>query len=263
MNDRRFCVYVHKRKDTGEVFYLGQGTYNRATTKRRYRGWKDIVNESGGFTYEYLEKNLTKDEAVYLENKHLNSPLAYWRLINKHVRIKEARELTREMFSEIVEYDESSPTGLVWKHDRGNKNKAGKKAGCQTDDYYRIEISGNSYSCHRIIYALMYGKCSRDKTINHINNNSLDNRIENLEEVTQSLNNKRKRTSGINAKGVCWDIQTKKSKHGSIFTTYACCYWKDENGKSRVKRFSVSRVGLMVAYKLAIEYRRKMVEILY
>ena len=263
MTERRFCVYIHKRKDTGEVFYLGQGTYSRASSKRKYKGWETVVNQAGGFIHEYLEKNLTKDEAVSLENNYLTSPLTHWKLINKHTCIKESRELTREMFSEIVEYSESSPTGLVWKYDRGTKNKTGKKAGCQTDDYYRVEISGNNYSCHRIVYALIHGRCSGKKTINHINNNSLDNRIENLEEVTQSLNNKRKSTSGKNAKGVFWELQTKVGKHGNIFTTYACCSWNDENGKQRTKRFSVSRVGLMVAYKLAVEYRRKMVEIFY
>lgn len=263
MIERRFCVYIHKRKDTGEVFYLGQGTYSRASTKRRYKDWKAVAEQAGGFTHEYIEKRLTKDEAVNLENKYLNEPPKHWNLINKHTCIKESRELTREMFFEIVEYNESSPTGLVWKYDRGTKNKAGKKAGCRTDDYYRIEISGISYSCHRIIYALIHGKCSRDMTINHISTNSLDNRVENLEEVTQSLNNKRKSTTGRNAKGVYWEIQTKKGKYGDILTTYACCCWEDENGKQKIKKFSVSRVGLMVAYKLAIEYRRKMVEIFY
>jgi heme/copper-type cytochrome/quinol oxidase subunit 3 len=253
-------IFYKKKSD---LFYLSQGTYSRASTKRRYKDWKAVAEQAGGFTHEYIEKRLTKDEAVNLENKYLNEPPKHWNLINKHTCIKESRELTREMFFEIVEYNESSPTGLVWKNDRGTKNKAGKKAGCRTDDYYRIEISGISYSCHRIIYALIHGKCSRDMTINHINTNSLDNRIGNLEEVTQSLNNKRKSTTGRNAKGVGWEEEIKKGKHGNVSTTYAVCYWRDNNGNKRRKRFSVSRLGLMVAYKLATEHRTKMVISLY
>jgi hypothetical protein len=33
--DRGFCVYYHRRKDTGEIVYVGEGRRSRALTKKQ------------------------------------------------------------------------------------------------------------------------------------------------------------------------------------------------------------------------------------
>ena len=57
-----------------------------------------------------------------------------------------------------------------------------------------ISVSKNkvkNYLIHRFIYECFYGVIESDKYINHINFNRKDNRLENLEVVTRSENNKK------------------------------------------------------------------------
>ena len=59
---------------------------------------------------------------------------------------------------------------------------------------FGIYISKNkrkTYISHRFIYECFYGVIEKNKSINHINFNRKDNRIENLEVVTTSENNKK------------------------------------------------------------------------
>jgi len=60
---------------------------------------------------------------------------------------------------------------------------AGEEAGCITLDGYRsVNINGNRYKTHRIIYAMTYGEFPPDdKVIHHRNGDSLDNTPENLQ----------------------------------------------------------------------------------
>ena len=79
---------------------------------------------------------------------------------------------------------------------------------------HRIKINGKQYITSRILYKLANPEWniednSCNNTIDHININSLDNRIENLRVATssqQNLNVKRV----INAKGYNWDKASQK-----------------------------------------------------
>jgi hypothetical protein len=56
-------VYIHRRNDTGEVFYVGIGNEKRPYKKeRRTKHWKSIVNKHG-YTIEILKTDLTWEEA--------------------------------------------------------------------------------------------------------------------------------------------------------------------------------------------------------
>jgi hypothetical protein len=60
-------VYIHKRKDTGEVFYIGKGTGNRAwSTKRRNSYWWTVVNVTS-YDIVILENDLTDEQAYKKE----------------------------------------------------------------------------------------------------------------------------------------------------------------------------------------------------
>jgi len=60
-------IYLHRRNDTGEVFYVGKGTRERATvTKSRNPHWHNVVNKAG-FTVEIIAKGLTDEEAYWAE----------------------------------------------------------------------------------------------------------------------------------------------------------------------------------------------------
>ena len=62
-----FYVYLHKKKTTGEVFYVGKGSRDRAWTKtRRNEDWHVVVEECGYFV-EIVQDNLQEWYSFELE----------------------------------------------------------------------------------------------------------------------------------------------------------------------------------------------------
>ena len=102
--------------------------------------------------------------------------------------------------------------GILYnKFTRGPKSLKDQKVGDLNNGYLRTSINGNREKIHRIIYAMHHGYIP--KIIDHINGNKLDNRIENLREVTIAQNNFNSKkpitnTSGI--KGISWKKDIKK-----------------------------------------------------
>ena len=68
MNQERFYVYEHIRKDTGAVFYVGKGCGTRALSKNN-RGvyWDRVFNKAGGFTINYPVKNVDEELSLLAE----------------------------------------------------------------------------------------------------------------------------------------------------------------------------------------------------
>lgn len=69
----RFYTYLHRRGDTGEVFYVGKGSGDRAwTTKDRSSKWRDIVG-SCGYSVEIYKDNLSDKDSLALERDLIQS----------------------------------------------------------------------------------------------------------------------------------------------------------------------------------------------
>lgn len=69
-----YVVYQHRRKDNGEVFYVGQGVPKRAyedIKNRRNSSWEKTVNEAGGFEVDILAEGLTRDESLQVESDYI------------------------------------------------------------------------------------------------------------------------------------------------------------------------------------------------
>lgn len=62
-----YYVYLHRRKGTNEVFYVGKGRARRSmATWDRNKWWKAIVAKAGYYV-EYVERGLTEYSALTLE----------------------------------------------------------------------------------------------------------------------------------------------------------------------------------------------------
>lgn len=63
----KFYVYIHRRCDTGEIFYVGKGCGKRAWKKAdRNQWWKNIESKHGR-TVEIIVKNLDESDSFSLE----------------------------------------------------------------------------------------------------------------------------------------------------------------------------------------------------
>ena len=114
---------------------------------------------------------------------------------------------TKEQLQALFEY---SCGKLYWRVPKGRR-KVGMYAGTASHHYHQICIDYTLYRTHRLVWAYHYGAST--STIDHINGNSFDNRIENLRECNTSQNHQNSRlaksnTSGI--KGVAWCKQKQK-----------------------------------------------------
>lgn len=127
---------------------------------------------------------------------------------------------TRERLSEYFRYEPS--TGHLIRKQRARSDyklernykihlsKVGSIAGTiNAGGYLKVSVDGFTHSAHRVAWMLHYGEWVDYPKfeIDHINNNTLDNRIENLRKVTKSDNQRnasprKNNTSGVH--GVNW-----------------------------------------------------------
>lgn len=119
-----------------------------------------------------------------------------------------------EEIQQLLSYDADSGK-LTWKvavggGNRGRRITAGREAGCARRTkpdgsyYVSLTINGVRYYATHVIWALVYGKWP-ERTIDHINGNRLDNRLDNLREATlsqQQWNQGKPKTNTTGFKGV-------------------------------------------------------------
>jgi len=121
---------------------------------------------------------------------------------------------TNKIPEDIGDYLRYEDGKLFWTKQPADCIKIGDEAGTLSTLKGRIQIRFRNklYYAHRIIWLLIKGE-QPPKLIDHINNNTCDNRIENLREASYSENQynvlKRKdNKSGV--KGVFWCKRSKK-----------------------------------------------------
>lgn len=139
-------------------------------------------------------------------------------LVNMPVKTKKLPSL--ELLHFLLELDESSPTGLIWKNPRSNRVKAGDPAGTKHNQgYWQISITTDkkrTYLCHRIIYYMRTSNDPVGEFIDHVNNNREDNTSIRTCSFKNNVRNRKKdsstKTSTSRFKGVSWDSENKKWK---------------------------------------------------
>lgn len=95
---------------------------------------------------------------------------------------------------------------LYWNISPSKNVKINSKAGTEMlDGYICIRYKGKGYKAHRLIWIYHFGEL-KYPTIDHLNGNRSDNRIENLRNVSQKVNQQNRQF----AKGYCWNKRVGK-----------------------------------------------------
>lgn len=113
---------------------------------------------------------------------------------------------SQEFLNELYEYEPSDKTfPLRFRNTKGRRVKGMRPGRILVNqfrnDYSQTQIpigSGNYYTMSRIVWKFHYGT-EPTGVIDHINGDSTDNRIENLQDITQKQNVNKKAGEIINA----------------------------------------------------------------
>lgn len=174
-------------------------------------------------------------------------------------------------WEDVVYYDETSPSCLRWACNipyRGTfgdkvsyKRVVGDIAGTiqRSNNRFKLKYQQKAYMAHRVIYELFYGPIDKKLVIDHIDGDGTNNRIENLRLVTQGHNARNTKKRGSNKTGVNGVTEMEiTSKYDITYKYYSANWFID--GKNFNKYFSVVKLGNEEAFRLACEYRAKMIE---
>lgn len=86
--------------------------------------------------------------------------------------------LTQDRLKSILLYYRHTGR-FIWLVDAARNVKAGREAGRLSNGYVRITIGGNQFSAHRLAWVYVHGEWPTG-SLDHINGNRSDNRIQNL-----------------------------------------------------------------------------------
>ena len=117
--------------------------------------------------------------------------------------MKTDREITQERLKYLLSYDPE--TGEFTRLIGGRGRRAGEIAGCLKRDsggkvYIYIQIDGRTYLAHRLAWLYTFGAWPENQ-IDHLDQNSLNNRLINLRDVTNAENGKNQKMSNRNSSG--------------------------------------------------------------
>ena len=180
------------------------------------------------------------------------------------------RDYTKYNFSEFVALDDNSPSGLVWiaprkyvntlKYDRVGTPAGNIRGFNDRQEYWVVTLFGEIFFCHRIVWLLYNGSVNPENDIDHIDGNSLNNKVSNLREVPPIVNcrNTRKRSPNKELQtGVYYEELY--SRNGTLLkriNTHASV----EANKVIKRNFSVLKYGYDEAVRLAVEWRNSMID---
>jgi hypothetical protein len=96
------------------------------------------------------------------------------------------------MFAQYFDYKDGE---LFWKaktHPNSKMNIGDKAGTIRPDGYFRVQLFGKFYSVHRVVWEMFNTVIPKGMQVDHINSNTSDNRIENLQLVTHKQNQQRR-----------------------------------------------------------------------
>lgn len=170
-----------------------------------------------------------------------------------------------EYLGEFLEYDEDSPSGLIWKkkYGKGSTVQIGGAAGSLDGGYWKVHAFGKNLKGHKIVWALHNNFENQDGLhIDHIDGNPSNNNINNLRLVPEELNARNKPMNRNNTSGIHGvSFQKVRTKNGNFVERYVAT-WYTLEGKRKTKCFSVNVYGDELAHLLVGEYRQHQIDLL-
>jgi hypothetical protein len=119
---------------------------------------------------------------------------------------------TLERVKEVLDYQSISGE-FVWRSSPTSRIPAGARAGhVRPDGYKFIKIDGLNISAHRLVWFYNYGVWPKNG-MDHINGQKLDNKLENLRDVSPSVNNFNRGRTAANTSGIVGVYRNKKQKN--------------------------------------------------
>jgi HNH endonuclease/AP2 domain len=161
---------------------------------------------------------------------------------------------------EVFAEDTESLTGLRWKISPAKQIKAGAVAGCIATKKktgwrgFVVRYNKTLWYVHRVLWCMRNGEIDDGLDIDHIDGNSLNNSVDNLRLVSNTVNNRNTKQRTNNTSGIT----------GVYFMTtrgctYAVAHWCNLSGKLERKQFSCKKLGKELAFRKACEYRQQMI----
>ena len=128
-----------------------------------------------------------------------------------------------------------------------NARYAGRQAftSLDTHGYHHGSILGRNYLAHRVVWAMLVGRWPAGQ-IDHLNHNRVDNRIENLREVSALQNARNASLRADNTSGL-----------PGIRKRTDCDRWEVHIGGAGPKGRNRKYLGLFASFEDAVEARRK------
>ena len=186
----------------------------------------------------------------------------------KMAKVNKEKEalLSQERLKEVLKYNPNTGD-FVWLVSRTNRVKVGQVAGylSKGDGYISIGVDGYYYKAHRLVWLYVYGYFpkGRKPLIDHRDGNKTNNRLKNLGEVSAAENQRNLKLSAKNTSGATGIIRVGLPNGSKTkINYYWIASWYDENGKERVKYFSIRKLGEEQAKQLATTHRGERIRLL-
>lgn len=130
--------------------------------------------------------------------------------------------ITQTSLQALLDYKPESGV-FIRKVRTSNRIKVGEQAGSfDKAGYLCIRVHGKTYKAHRLVWLYVHGVMPFGE-VDHINGDKADNRIENLRDVTKSVNQQNRRSvKGYSRDGNRWKAQIRfggKWKHLGCYET--------------------------------------------
>lgn len=172
-----------------------------------------------------------------------------------------------EELEKYFTYDETSPSCLRWKVRKAQCIKIGDVVGWRHYHkqgkyyYWKTEFRNIQYNVHNLIWMLLkHEAVPEGMSINHIDNDTENNKIENLNPETQSIQvyNQRLQTSNSSgARGVQWSTHNKKWQAWASVMNKKLYLGQSDN----IEDMIIVRINYMINNRPEIAYKNELLDL--